>query len=333
MPGVTVVVPNWNRRELLARLLARLHTQTISIDEVIVVDNGSRDGSVDLARSEGARVIALPENMGFAAAVNRGLKESRTELVAVVNNDVEPERDWLERLARAVARRRIWFATGKLMDPKRPGALDGAYDLVCRGACAWHAGQGRQDGPVWSRTRRIRSAPFAAAVFRAELFDKVGLLDEEFGSYLEDVDFGLRCAERGFAGVYVPSAVAHHLGSATLGAWNKEIVRRIARNQVLLVARHFRGRALWRHGWAILVAQSLWGLLALRHGRPLAFARGKLEGLARFLEYRRRHSGNCIGERRVERILDSGDSEILRLQRLAGFDTYWRWYFALTRLT
>src|SRR4029079_13571208 len=132
--------------------------------------------------------------------------------------------------------------------------------LISRAACALRVGQGRADSPEFSRPRSIAIAPATAVLFRAELFRRVGLFDTDFESYLEDVDFGLRCAIQGLAGVYVPEAVATHQGSASLGPWSPEMVRLIARNQLLLVAKHGLWRRYW---WPILIGQSLWGLLAL----------------------------------------------------------------------
>lgn len=333
MSGITAIVPNWNRRDLIERLMERLRRQTYPLDEILVVDNGSSDGSVEAARSSGARVIALERNIGFSGAVNRGIQEARTEWIAILNNDVEPAPDWLERLVKAIEQPGVWFAASKLLSAAQPGRLDGSYDLLSRGACAWRAGRGRRDGPLWARSRRIRLAPFTAVLFRAELFGRLGLLDERFESYLEDVDFGMRCATHGYSGVYVPEAVATHLGSATLGVWHPDTVRRIARNQVLLVAKHYPARSCFRYGWSILVAQSLWGMVALRHGRALSFLRGKMEGLALFRRVRREASGNGARRGGLARVLERSESEIFRLQRRTGFDLYWRLYFALTSLT
>jgi GT2 family glycosyltransferase len=99
-------------------------------------------------------------------------------------------------------------------------------------------GSGRADRPIFSAERQIWSPPFTAVLLRAEVFRRVGMLEARFESYLEDVDFGLRCAACGLPGIYVPGAVAWHRGSATLGRWHPEIVRRMARNQLVLVARH-----------------------------------------------------------------------------------------------
>ncbi len=217
MAHITVIVPSWNRRELLEALLDRLAGQTRPAAIVLVVDNGSTDGSAEAAEARGARVIRLGGNRGFAAAVNAGIGQAEGEFVAVLNNDAAPEPDWLERLTDALERDpEAGFAAGKVLDAGRPEILDGAWDLVSRGGCAWRAGSGRLDGSRWSRPGRIRLAPMTAALFRRRLFDEVGLLDERFESYLEDVDFGLRCARRGRYGVYVPQARVLHLGSAMI---------------------------------------------------------------------------------------------------------------------
>ena len=216
---VTVIVPVWNRRDLLERLLLSLRNQTYAGAEVLVIDDGSEDGSAGLAESLGARAIRLGEHGGFARAVNRGIRESRTPLLAIVNNDVELAPDWLEKLE-AGLESGAWFATGRILQAAAPDYIDATYDALCRGGTAHRVGHGCPDGPLFREAREIRFVPFTAALFRAELFDKVGLLDERFESYLEDIDFGLRCALAGYMGRYVPEAVAWHAGSATLGRWH-----------------------------------------------------------------------------------------------------------------
>jgi GT2 family glycosyltransferase len=328
MSGVTVVVPNWNRGDLLSGLIAALKKQTSPISELLVVDNGSTDASVETARAQGARVIEMGSNSGFSRAVNCGILSAETPWVAIVNNDVQPAPDWLEQLLLGAQDRAVWFATGKLLEDGPAGRLDGTFDTVCRGACSWRAGKGRLDSAAWETLRPIRMAPMTAALFRKELFDRVGLLDERFESYLEDVDFGLRCAARGLGGVYVPGAVAFHSGSATLGAWSPDTVRRLARNQLWLVAKHFPAPWIKRYGWPVLVAQTFWGLLALSHGTGLAWLRGKWEGLRQFGQVRDDASATRLDE--IAAVLDESEQELLTLQRQTGPDLFWRLYSALT---
>lgn len=320
---ISVVVPVWNGRDLLARLLASVAAQTAPASEVLVVDNGSHDGSPALARERGARVILMGRNSGFASAVNRGLREARGEWIAILNSDVELAPDYFEKLVAAGAS----FATGKILRPAQP-TIDATFDILCRGATAWRAGSGRPDGPIFSEQLSIASPPWTAVIFRADVFPRTGLLEETFESYLEDVDFGVRCAALNIQGRYVPAALAWHLGSATLGRWHPETVRRIARNQVLLLARHFPSRLILRWLWPILAAQVLWGAVALRHGTAMAWLRGKWQGLRGFKAARR----NCqrLDAELLKKWLLENERRILDIQNATGFDSYWKLYFLLT---
>jgi GT2 family glycosyltransferase len=327
---VSIVVPVWNGRSLVEGLLKSLHAQTHRAVEILIVDNGSEDGAAEAAEQLGASVIRMGSNTGFARAVNRGIQECTTEWLAIINSDVELAPEWLERLLEAARLAGAWFATGKILSTPDPGRIDGTYDVLCRGACAWRVGQGRADGPEFSIPRDIWSAPGTAGLFRTELFRQIGLLDEKFESYLEDVEFGLRCARLNYKGRYVPGAIAYHQGSAALGTWHPEIVRRISRNQLLLVAKHYPRRLLIRFAWPVVFAQSLWGLVALRHGAFLAFLQGKLEGVKGFRAARKSSSGLDMKPDRLGQILRDSERELRRVQQLTGFDRYWRVYFALT---
>jgi len=321
--SITAIVPVWNGRELLGRLIDTLDAQTFPASELLVVDNGSSDGAPELARSRGARVIAMGRNAGFAAAVNRGIREARGEWVAVLNSDVELSPGYLAALATTGG----WFATGKLLTAGSADRIDGTFDLVCRGGTAWRAGSGAPDGPMWSERRTIWSAPWTAAIFRAQLFQKVGLLEERFESYLEDVEFGLRCNSAGLSGEYVPEAIAWHHGSAALGRWHPDTVRRIARNQVLLLALHYSRRQLWECGWPIFTAQLLWGGVAARHGRALPWLRGKFQGMTGFAAARRRA---ISWNRSLVAHLRQNEISIGHLQNATLRESYWKLYFLLT---
>jgi len=316
---VAAIIPHWNRRDLLDPLFASLHAQTVPFDEIIVADNGSTDDSAAVAESLKAKVLRLGTNLGFAAAVNRGIESTNADWIAILNNDVTLAPDWLEQLLKTDS----VFATGKILNAADRSLIDGTFDEISRGACAWRCGQGKKDAPVWNQPRQIRMAPMTAAIFRKSLFDAVGLLDENFGSYLEDVDFGIRCALAGRPGAYIPTAVAYHRGSATWGAWNKDTVKRISRNQILMTVKHFGGQPRW----PIVACQMLWGLVALRHFRGASYLRGKISGwkAARAL-YR---ENITIQEDRISSLATAGEEQIFALQQQTGFDRYWRAYFWL----
>jgi GT2 family glycosyltransferase len=323
MMRVAAVIPNWNGENLLRTLLPTIAAQTRTFDTILVVDNGSTDNSVCVAEQLGAGVHRLPGNVGFAGAVNAGARELRADILAILNNDVELAPDWLQRTLQAFEDPTVSFVTGKTVAAADPAVLDGAFDAVSRGGTALRCGSGRPDGPSWSVPRRIQFAPMTAMLVRREDFLEVGGLDELFESYLEDVDFGLRCASLGYTGLYEPGAVATHRGSATLGRWSARSVRNIARNQVLLLARHYDVQTLRRFGWQIAIAQALWGIVAARHGRPVAWLTGKIEGLRQFRMARR------TGGPRVAEVLEASERVIYEVQDQLGPDLYWRLYFAL----
>ncbi len=314
--NVAAVIPVHNRVDLLAQLLATIHRQTTSFAEIVVVDNASSDGAPELARSSGCRVIPMGENAGFARAVNRGWRTVGAPWIAILNSDVELDTCWLERLLAAAAN--AGFATGKILNAANPRLVDGTYDLLSRAGCAWRAGNGEQDLDDARCVIPIAMAPATACLFRREVLDRLTGFDERYGSYLEDVDLGLRCLCAGIPGVYVPGAIARHRGSATLGRWDSRVIRLISRNQLILISRHY-DRALFRSCLpAILIGQLLWGLVALRHGRFFAWLAGKIEGLREF-----RPEGQPCPE--LREFLAASEEEIR--QRAEG--PYWRWYFRL----
>jgi GT2 family glycosyltransferase len=323
---VAAVVPHWNRRDLVQILLENLGRQTRPFDEIIVVDNGSTDGSAAVAEHAGATVVRLESNLGFAVAVNRGIQSSSADWIAILNNDVTLAPDWLAALLAATEKEEAWFATGKTLMASDPSRVDGAFDAVSRGACAYRCGSEKPDGPMWNRMRRIRMAPMTAGLFQRRLFDEIGFLDEGFESYLEDIDFGIRCSIHDRWGVYVPVAIAYHQGSSTWGQWNKYSVRLIARNQVLLTAKYFRGLSRW----PIVAGQLLWGIVALRHGCAGAYLQGKMAGMQVARTLRRQKSASRNIE--VEAFIRESEQTILEIQRQTGFDRYWRAYFWLLGL-
>ncbi len=311
---ISAIVPVFNGRELLARLLDSLDAQTLRPAELLVIDNGSTDGAPELARSRGARIIAMGHNIGFARAVNRGIREAAHPLLAILNSDVELAPDYLGALAAAQAP----FATGKILSPS--GWIDGTFDLTTRGAATWRAGAGHPDAPPFDQPRDIHSPPWTAVLYRAEVFQQVGMLEEAFESYLEDVEFGLRCAAHGITGRYLPQARAVHVGSATLGRWHPDTVRHIARNQLFLAARYRSACPFW----PVLVAQLLWGAVAARHGHPFAWLKGIVQGMGGAIP-----PADAAGfDPQLLKLSLAANERFLRAN---STDSYWRLYFLLTR--
>jgi GT2 family glycosyltransferase len=277
MPArVCVVIPTWNGRELLDRALASLARQTVAAD-VVVVDNGSTDGTAaHLAEAWPAvAVVSLEGNRGFAAAVNAGVAASSCEYVALLNNDMEPEPAWLESLVAALdADPGAGSAASKLRMLREPERLDGAGDLVTWYGATWRRGHGEPDRGQYDEPGVIASPCAGAALYRRRALEEVGGFDERFFAYLEDADWGLRAQLAGWRCLWVPSAVAYHLGGATsrrMGALETEL---IARNTLALVLKSFPARRLV--AWSPLIAayQALVLARAVRAGTWSAVLRG-----------------------------------------------------------
>ena len=326
---VSIVIPVHNGRALLEQLLASREQQTIAPLEIIVVDNGSSDGAPECAQRAGARVIAMGRNAGFAAAVNRGIREARGEAVALLNSDVELDRDWLDVLWGEICSAGVDFGTGKILQHGAEGILDGSFDLICRGGCSWRAGAGQPERVLENTLHMIQFCSATAVIYRSVLFDAIGLFDEAFGSYLEDVDFGLRCASAGRKGGYFRRALCRHRGSSTFGRWNPRVVRLIARNQIFLIARHYSWELIRRWWWPILVAHLLWGGLAIRHGCGVAWLCGKTQGVWHFASVRR----SMPTPANLASTIAESERQIHEIQSRGGFDVYWRWYFRLAGIS
>lgn len=231
-PGlVSVVIPNWNGKKFLAGCLDSLHTQSHPSTEVIIVDNGSADGSLELLQSEypWVRLVCFSENTGFSVAVNAGIKAARGEFIALLNNDTIVEPNWLSEMVSTMRKHPEIGSTGcKMLAYDDRTLLDGAGDGYRRGGLPGRIGHREKDLGQFDDPRYILGACGGAAMYRRELFHVIGMFDEDYFAYLEDVDFGLRAQNAGFKCLYVPSAVIYHLGCGTTGSGYHPLVVRLS---------------------------------------------------------------------------------------------------------
>jgi len=273
---VAVVIPNWNGQEWLPGVLDSLAAQTRQADEVVVVDNGSDDGSVELLRSSygWARVVELGRNTGFAFACNRGVEAADADLVALVNTDVVLADDWLERMLTALEPGDASVAC-KMVDLDDPATIYDAGDVLRRDGAAEQRGRFLRDDGRWDEPGPVFSACAGAALYRRDAFRAAGGFDERFFAYLEDVDLGLRLRCAGWTCRYEPRAVARHAGGGTSSKLTTPLPSWVERNTLLLVARAFPLR------WLPLVAyrQLGWARHAARTGGLRAFLKGAAAAL------------------------------------------------------
>jgi GT2 family glycosyltransferase len=283
--GISVVVVNWNSKRNLADCLESLSSQTDGAFDVVVVDNGSSDGSVELVRAEHPKVtlVAARENLGFAEGCNRGIEVATQPWIATLNNDAVADPHWIAQL-RAAARTgaahlgmiqsRIVFrqrpdrtnSTGVLMFPDG-GAIDRDCDAPLR---------------VDDLPDEVFCASAGAALYRRSMLEETrlhtGYFDRSFFMYFEDVDLGWRCRLAGWTACYVPSAVVHHSFHGSAGRHGEHFVlHQCQKNRVRCVLKN----ASW---WFLLRAApnnlgDAWRAIK-RGGAPMAaqFARATLDG-------------------------------------------------------
>ncbi len=232
---VTVIIPNYNGLEFLGPCLAALERQTFQGFEVLVVDNGSSDGSVPYLKARDVRTIFLEKNEGFSGAVNAGIRAASTPYVLLLNNDTEPEPEFVGELLKEIRRSgRIFAVSSRMIQMHHRELLDDAGDMYSLMGWAYQRGVGR---PVscYGRPSEVFSACAGAAIYRRKVFDEIGLFDENHFAYLEDMDVCYRAKIRGYHNRYCPSAVVYHVGSGTSGSrYNPFKVRLAARNSVYL---------------------------------------------------------------------------------------------------
>ncbi|MEN6617430.1 MAG: glycosyltransferase family 2 protein [Syntrophorhabdus sp.] len=219
MPHVSVVIPNLNGEKLLPMCLDTLRKQTFTDFEIIVIDNGSRDGSVNLLKTAypEVRLIILDKNYGFAYPVNRGIEASKGEFVCLLNNDIELDPRWMEELLDSLKKHPDAGSAGpKLMryhERKRINVLgirvnsNGHVEIV---------GAGEHDAGQYDDEEHVFGVNAGASMYRKAMFDDIGLFDEVFFASFEDVDLAFRAQLAGYKALYVPRSVGYHMVGATI---------------------------------------------------------------------------------------------------------------------
>ena len=241
-PRVTVVIPNWNGERFLNLCLGSLRDQSWGGFETIIVDNGSTDGSRAFVEEHfpEVNVVGLGENRGIATAFNAGIEASRAEYVVLLNNDTEQDPGWLESLVRAADDHpEAGLFASKLVDFHDRSMLDGAGDAMRLSGLPYRLGHGERDSGRFSRAGYVFGACAAAALYRREMLDEVGLFDEDFVSYCEDGDLSFRAQLAGYRCYYVPGAVVYHMGSASTGGKRSPTATRLgSRNSFSLLVKN-----------------------------------------------------------------------------------------------
>ncbi len=240
----TIVIPNYNNRNLLEELLNSLKTSSISYN-IIIIDNASKDDSINFIRKyyPEIKLIENKKNMGFAYAVNQGIKFTNTQYVILLNNDTVVDKNTINELITTIERSKdIFSASAKMIQYSNKNLIDDAGDEYT--LLGWSKKNGFNHSITeYGNDKEVFSACAGAAIYKTELFKEIGLFDEKFVSYVEDMDLSFRSRLCGYKSYYSSNAIVYHHGSATTGSqYNPFKIRISARNNIYLI---YKNMPLW----------------------------------------------------------------------------------------
>jgi GT2 family glycosyltransferase len=278
-PLVSVIIPNWNGAHHLPVCLDSLQRQTYTHVEVIVVDNGSHDDSLDiLAQYPGVQVLALGENRGFTGACNAGFRAAHGDIQVLLNNDTEVDARWLAVVVDAFDHHpEVGLVASKMLLFDRRDIFHTAGDYVTFDGMAHNRGVWQQDEGQYDHEAYVFSACGGSSAYRKTMLVEIGLLDDDFFFSFEDVDLAWRAQLAGWRCLYAPDAVVYHKLKASGGGVTASF--HDGRNRIYTLAKNYPAD-LWRaHRREVIGAQ--WRLVreALRLWRGAA-ARATLRGIA-----------------------------------------------------
>ncbi len=304
---ISVVIPSWNGKALLADCLPSLYAQTYTDFEIIVVDNGSEDGTVDWLKTNhpGVIPVVLEKNTGFTGGVNAGISVARGELIVLLNNDTVTDPTWLESLDRAAAANPEYsLFTSKVLLMHDRVRLDTAGDGFTIAGFGYKIGWMERDGSKFSSPQQVFGASGCAAMYRRVVFDTIGLFDVDFFAFAEDLDISFRALLAGFKCLFVPDARVYHQVRAT--APSSLTLKLYYRNLIWLVYKNFPLPLLLISIPNVVLNWIIALIGGLRHGSAVYILDGIYQGL-RGLPSRRHIRLKTLKNRKVS------SAEILKI--------------------
>lgn len=291
---VSIVIVNYNGKDLLKDCLSSISLQTYSPIETILIDNGSADGSLEFVRDNFKDVIVIPQNknFGFAAANNRAIKQAKGEYIATFNNDAIADKEWLCELVKIMdTNDSIGICASKILFYPNHNVVNSTGIGIDKiSGFTWDIGFGlKNDNNNETQPKDVFGACAAAALYRKKMLDEIGLFDEDFVSYHEDVDLAWRAQLAGWKCKYVSSAIAYHRFSATAGVSSplKEYLSN--RNKIWMIVKNYPSPEIYRYLLYILLAIFGYLVYSLFTGNIPA-VRGKIDaicGVRKFLDKRK----------------------------------------------
>lgn len=297
MPRISVIIPNYNGAQHLPECLSTLQAQDIQEPfDTIVVDNGSTDDSLALMTRDYPNVTVVPlrENKGFATACNAGVDQSKADYFVLLNNDTRLPPEWLRELVKALDEADAdVFAIGSLLilynHPDRVNSMGGHFSPM-GGGFDQMLGEKIEDANIPTTPYVTAIAPGAAAIYRRELYEKIGRLDDRYFMYFEDVELCYRAWKQGYKSLMAPRAIVYHKYGATAGPRDSPVkIYWGQRNRLRMIARNY-GSEWFLKSMLILIAYTGFRIVALAAYRRFEtiqhLVRGSLDGLRDLPELR-----------------------------------------------
>lgn len=254
MTRLSVIIPTWNGKGLLKDCLSSLKDQSYEDFEIIVVDNASKDGSVEwiMKTYPKVRVVRLTKNFGFAKAINEGVKSSLSQYVVFLNNDTKVTKDWLKNLVKLADKHpEVISVNSKILNFYDKKKVDGVGILINEVGQARSIGWDEKDLGQFEKQQYIFGATGGASLFRRREFTAVGGFDENYFMYCEEVDFAFRAQFLGFQFIYCPKAVVYHKHKATAKKLPQHIEYWQFKNMTQTIIADFPTRLLLKR-WRLL---------------------------------------------------------------------------------
>jgi len=240
---ISVVIVNWNGKHHLGECLDSLLAQSVGGVEIILVDNGSQDGSAEYVRERyrAVRVVSLPENIGFAGGNNAGIRIASGKYIALLNNDTRVDPEWMPSLLKEAESSSpvVGMWASKILSYDNPDIIDNVGLLMYPDGLGRGKGRLEKDEGQYDQTAEAFFPSGCAGLYRKEMLDKIGLFDEEFFAYADDVDLGLRARLAGWHCIYVPSAKVYHKYSASSSAHSPFKAFLVERNRIWVLLKYY----------------------------------------------------------------------------------------------
>ena len=249
---ISIAIPNYNGKKYLNNCLKSIYKNSYQPNEVIVIDNGSTDGSIEFLEAEykKLKIIRNSKNLGFAKAANQGIRESRNDYVALINNDVTLDKNWLKTFEiqiRKGNKKKVasWCGTVLTADGNIIESRGLSY---CISGKASNIGNGeRYNKKTGSAPQYIFGASGAATVYNRKAVIKAGLFDNDFFAYQEDVDLSLRLQKMGFRAIFLHEAICYHLGGFTSGKMGNFRQRMVLKNWIYIIIKNYPSKTIIKY--------------------------------------------------------------------------------------